>query len=223
MPNPLNNKAVANLLRQAGFDEATIPRMVGIANAESSLNPRAHNPNAATGDNSYGLFQINMLGGMGNERRKNLGLASNEELFDPLTNAKAAKAIYDQQGLGAWSVHRSGAADKFTPTAEEIGPSIINPDGFLADYKGDLTTEIPNGYSGAITVNNYYGDGTETRQKKSKDYTNSILTNLVLQQNNSQRTDFLTQMLDKIVEGGPGSGKLEPLESLSFSLFNQLN
>ena len=206
MPNTLNNKVVANLLRQAGFDEATIPRMVSIANAESSLNPRAHNPNAATGDNSYGLFQINMLGGMGNERRKNLGLASNEELFDPLTNAKAAKAIYDQQGLGAWSVHRSGAADKFTPTTEEIGPSIINPDAFLEGYKG------------AVTVNNYYGDGTETQQKKSKDLTTSILTNFVLQQNNSQMADPLRQMMNQIVMGGEGSGKLYPL-----SLFNQLN
>ena len=204
MPNTLNNKVVANLLRQAGFDEATIPRMVSIANAESSLNPRAHNPNAATGDNSYGLFQINMLGGMGNERRKNLGLASNEELFDPLTNAKAAKAIYDQQGLGAWSVHRSGAADKFTPTTEEIGPSIINPDGFLEGYKG------------AVTVNNYYGDGTETQQKKNKNLTQTLFTSLMNQRNKS--SDPLDLLLNRMSLGGLGSGKLYPP-----SIFNQLN
>ena len=204
MPNTLNNKVVANLLRQAGFDEATIPRMVSIANAESSLNPRAHNPNAATGDNSYGLFQINMLGGMGNERRKNLGLASNEELFDPLTNAKAAKAIYDQQGLGAWSVHRSGAADKFTPTTEEIGPSIINPDAFLEGYKG------------AVTVNNYYGDGTETQQKKNKNLTQTLFTSLMNQRNKS--SDPLDLLLKRMSLGGPGSGKLYPP-----SIFNQLN
>ena len=204
MPNTLNNKVVANLLRQAGFDEATIPRMVSIANAESSLNPRAHNPNAATGDNSYGLFQINMLGGMGNERRKNLGLASNEELFDPLTNAKAAKAIYDQQGLGAWSVHRSGAADKFTPTTEEIGPSIINPDAFLEGYKG------------AVTVNNYYGDGTETQQKKNKNLTQTLFTSLMNQKNKS--SDPLDLLLNRMSLGGLGSGKLYPP-----SIFNQLN
>jgi hypothetical protein len=218
MPNTLNNKAVANLLRQAGFDEATIPRMVSIANAESSLNPRAHNPNAATGDNSYGLFQINMLGGMGNERRKNLGLKSNEALFDPLTNARAAKAIYDQQGLGAWSVHRSGAANKFTPTAEEIGPSIINPDAFLEGYKGNVTTQIPDGYSGAVTVNNYYGDGTETQQKKNKNLTETLFTSLLNQQNKS--SDFLDLLLKPMSLGGPGSGKLYPL---SLPIFNQLN
>ena len=74
------------------------------------------------------------------------------------------------------------------------------------------------GYKGAVTVNNYYGDGTETQQKKSKDLTTSILTNLVLQQNNSQMADPLRQMMNQIVMGGEGSGKLKPL-----SIFNQLN
>ena len=89
--------------------------MAAIGLAESGGNPRAHNPNASTGDNSYGLMQINMLGAMGPERRAAFGIQSNEELFDPLTNMKAAKKIFDSQGLGAWSVYKSGAYKQHLP------------------------------------------------------------------------------------------------------------
>ncbi len=103
------------LARRAGFDSKVSPTMAAIALAESGGDPMAHNPNASTGDNSYGLMQINMLGAMGPERRAAFNLQSNEELFDPVTNFKAAKDIYDSQGLNAWSVHRSGAYKQFLP------------------------------------------------------------------------------------------------------------
>jgi len=114
---------LAGYLRQAGFSEEMIPTMIGISTAESSLDPEAFNPNVNTGDQSYGLFQINMLGGMGPERRELFGIKSNEELFDPLTNAIAAKAIYDQQGLGAWSVYKSGKYSQYVPGMEDIAPT----------------------------------------------------------------------------------------------------
>jgi hypothetical protein len=118
---PLSKNQVASYLRKAGFTEDMIPTMVGIAGAESSFNPNAFNPNVDTGDQSYGLFQINMLGAMGPERRKLFGIESNEALKDPLINAKAAKAIYDQQGLGAWSVYNSGRYRDFLPSSNELG------------------------------------------------------------------------------------------------------
>lgn len=105
MPTTLSKKDLAKLLLQGGFTEQQVPAMLEIAKRESSLNPLALNPNADTGDLSYGLFQINMLGGMGPERRKALGLKSNEELYDPATNVRAAKYIYDLQGPEAWSVY----------------------------------------------------------------------------------------------------------------------
>lgn len=105
MPTTINKKELAKLLLQGGFNEQQVPAMLEIAKRESSLNPLALNPNADTGDLSYGLFQINMLGGMGPERRKALGLKSNEELYDPATNVRAAKYIYDLQGPTAWSVY----------------------------------------------------------------------------------------------------------------------
>lgn len=82
--------------------------------AESGGNARAHNPNASTGDNSYGLFQINMLGSLGPARMRQFGLSSNEDLFDPTTNAQVA---FRMSGGGRdwspWSAYKNGAYRKY--------------------------------------------------------------------------------------------------------------
>jgi len=105
------------MARMAGFDPSISPVMAAIGLAESSGNPYAHNPKYP--DDSYGLFQINMLDTpgymLGKERRSRYGLRSNEELFDPMKNLQAAKDIYENQGLGAWSVFKSGAYKKYLP------------------------------------------------------------------------------------------------------------
>jgi|SRR5262245_49445229 len=97
---------VAQAAHAAGFRDQTLVTMVAIARAESGWDPRAHNPDPP--DNSFGLWQINMIGALGPERRKLLGIDSNEELFDPATNARAAKLIQKQQGFEAWSVFLHG-------------------------------------------------------------------------------------------------------------------
>ena len=51
--------------QQNGFSGNGYRIMAAIAMAESGSNAEAHNDNANTGDNSYGLWQINMLGSMG--------------------------------------------------------------------------------------------------------------------------------------------------------------
>jgi len=117
----LNLEEVVSLLRQVGFPEADMSKMVAIALAENEpLNANKLRDTPETGDLSYGIFQINMLGTLGPERRKLTGIKSNEELFDPLTNAKAALAVYNnrkkrkqgtEDGLTAWSSYN---ADKKT-------------------------------------------------------------------------------------------------------------
>ena len=120
----LSTQQIAAGLRQAGFPEEVIPTMTAVTMAESGGDPRAHNPNAATGDNSYGLLQINMLGGMGPERRQSLGLSSDDQLFDPATNFRAAKQIYDQQGLGAWGAYTNGSYKKYAGSDTSPGASL---------------------------------------------------------------------------------------------------
>lgn len=130
----LSPQQIASVLRSAGFADQEIPEMTAIALAESGGRPNAHNPNAATGDNSYGLWQINMLGGMGPERLREFGISSNEQLFDPLTNARAAKRIRDSQGFGAWSVYKSGAYRQYLDQARSAaaGASVAVPSTPLA-------------------------------------------------------------------------------------------
>lgn len=128
----LSKDQVASYLRQVGFPEDKIPLMVKIAGRESGFNPRAHNPNAATGDNSYGLFQINMLGAMGPERRRQFGINSNEDLFDPLTNARAAKRVYDSQGINAWTTAKAAMTDPdpaLTPGLSATTPAMSGSTG----------------------------------------------------------------------------------------------
>ena len=113
----ISGAKVAEVAHDAGFRDETLVTMVAIARAESGWNPRAHNDNAGTGDNSYGLWQINMIGALGPERRTLFSIDSNDELFDPATNARAAKIIHKQQGFDAWSVFRHGTHKQFLDDA----------------------------------------------------------------------------------------------------------
>jgi hypothetical protein len=110
----ISKEQLAAYLKRAGFPDERIPLMLNIAQRESGLNPMAHNPNRSTGDNSYGLFQINMIDGLGAERLKqfaDLGVRSYEDLKDPWKNVQAAKRVFDSQGINAWTTARAAAND----------------------------------------------------------------------------------------------------------------
>lgn len=101
-----------DLIKAAGGTDEEARTLAAIAQAESSGNPLAHNTRGS--DNSYGLWQINMLGGMGPSRRAKYGLGSNEDLFDPATNARIALAMHRAAGgYKDWSTFRTGAYSKF--------------------------------------------------------------------------------------------------------------
>jgi hypothetical protein len=112
---PVSN--LGSLARSAGFPAEQAVIMAAIAMAESSGRARAHNNNRSTGDDSYGLWQINMIDRLGPERRRQLGIGSNDALFDPATNARAARQVYLSQGFGAWSVYKNGAYRQYLPEA----------------------------------------------------------------------------------------------------------
>ena len=127
----LDAKQIVQVARAAGIPEKDVPLMTAIALAESGGKSGAHNTKYP--DNSYGLWQINMLDEpgymLGEERRKRFGLKSNDELFNPITNAKAAYAILKQQGFGAWSVYTNRSYEQFLPAAKKAaaGPRTSSP------------------------------------------------------------------------------------------------
>lgn len=99
---------VAQLAYDAGFRGQDLVDIVAIAGRESTYRPTAYNGNRATGDSSYGLTQINMLGSLGPARLKLFGLESADQLFDPATNLRAAYALYRGSGnkLTPWGGYK---------------------------------------------------------------------------------------------------------------------
>jgi hypothetical protein len=99
---------VAILANRAGFTGNDLITAVAIAGRESHFRPDAFNDNLSTGDLSYGLFQINMLGNLGPARRAAYGLKNNEELFNPNTNLRVAYAMAHENSTPfyAWGPYR---------------------------------------------------------------------------------------------------------------------
>ena len=89
------------ILQGAGFEGYSLRMAQAIIFLESNRRIYAHNPNANTGDNSYGLFQINMFRGLEAQRLEQYDLPNNEALFNPLVNARVAWDI--SEGGTNWS------------------------------------------------------------------------------------------------------------------------
>ena len=94
-------KDLVGLLKAVGFKGDHLKEAWAISMKESHGNALDFNGNIHTGDTSYGLFQINMLGSMGADRRAYYGLAYNAQLLNPVENAQIA---YHMSGGGKnWS------------------------------------------------------------------------------------------------------------------------
>ena len=99
------------ILKNAGFSGAGLKMAWAVVKAESMGRQYAHNDNPRTGDNSYGLFQINMYRSLEASRQEAYGLESNEELFNPHTNATIAYKISGGgTSWGAWTTHKKASA-----------------------------------------------------------------------------------------------------------------
>ena len=84
----LTDKELVTLLKSVGFEGNALKMAWAIARTESNGRPMAYNGNRNTGDSSYGIFQINMLGTLGTDRKEKFELRSNVLLFDPVINAE---------------------------------------------------------------------------------------------------------------------------------------
>ena len=109
----LTDKALKQLLLLVGFEGKALRTAWAIAKRESNGRPLAYNGNRNTGDSSYGIFQINMLGSLGVARKEKFNLKSNVLLFDPVTNAEIT--YYMTKGGKDWSAWKG-----LTPRAKEF-------------------------------------------------------------------------------------------------------
>ncbi|MGH3434506.1 MAG: transglycosylase SLT domain-containing protein [Thermocrispum sp.] len=141
---------IAQHALDAGFRGDALTTAVAVAMAESGGDPRAHN--ATPPDNSYGLWQINMLGGLGPARRDQFDLESNRELFRPSENAGAAKQIFDDAGdsWGPWSTYTNGAYRQYLDEARRAVGTVDRDRG-----EGDNGGRKP----GRDTAASLLGDG----------------------------------------------------------------
>jgi hypothetical protein len=110
----LTDKELKELLWAVGFEGKALKTAWAVAKSESNGRPMAYNGNRKTGDSSYGIFQINMLGNLGIDRKEKFELRSNVLLFDPVINAEIT--YYMTQGgnnWSSWSSIKNGAASKW--------------------------------------------------------------------------------------------------------------
>lgn len=115
----LTDKQLVDLLSQVGFKGKSLKLAWAIVMRESRGHPTSRNNTPSTGDNSYGLFQINMIGNLGEDRREKFGITKNSELFDPVTNAQAAFYMSAKgTNFGSWGL----GPDAYDGTPSE--PSI---------------------------------------------------------------------------------------------------
>ena len=99
------DEELVKMLRAVGFEGKALKVAWAVVKKESNGRPLAFNGNVKTGDNSYGIFQINMIGGLGVARRDKFDLDSNKDLFDPVVNAQIAYYMSNEgSDWSSWGV-----------------------------------------------------------------------------------------------------------------------
>lgn len=139
---------LSQLAQRAGLNAAQANIAAAVAIAESGGRPLAHNPNGC--DDSYGLWQINMVSGragcdnLGPGRRAQYGIASNDALYDPLQNARAMVAV---SGGGnnwrPWTMFTNGTYAKYlNGAASPAAGAGAGPGGASSSGDGTDATQI---------------------------------------------------------------------------------
>ena len=110
----LTDSQLVELLKAVGFKGKGLKIAWAVAKAESNGRPFAFNGNTKTGDSSYGIFQINMLGELGPDRRDKFDLDLNAELFSPVLNAQIVyRMTKGGEDWSSWTSYNKGAIDKW--------------------------------------------------------------------------------------------------------------
>lgn len=128
----LTDKELVELLQIVGFEGQELKEAWAIAKKESNGRPLAFNGNKLTGDNSYGIFQINMINSLGEDRREKFDLDHNADLFNPVTNVEIA--FHMSNGGENWSAWHIGK-DAYTSTS---GKHFAKFKEWLAKFPGEV-------------------------------------------------------------------------------------
>ena len=136
----------ARLIREAGFPESAVGKMLCTIKYESNFYERASNKNR-NGSGDYGLFQVNSI---------HLGSAgcpsSSSGLYDAAANTKCALRIYKSQGINAWygyKKHRTECDGYRAPASNGAAPAptgAADPDDDATAgscYSGTLEEMVP--------------------------------------------------------------------------------
>lgn len=105
---------IAWAAHRAGMRGNDLVTAVAVAYGESDGYERSYYYNTSSGDKSYGLWQINMLGSLHDERLRKYGLSHADELFDIQVNARVMRELFlESQGWGyngfrPWGAYTNG-------------------------------------------------------------------------------------------------------------------
>ena len=145
MPS-LTMAQVYRVARESGFSPSVAASMTAIAWKESGGQTQAYNGEGP--DDSYGLWQINMIDRpgyeLGKERLQQFGLTSKDQLFDPLVNARAAYLLWAGNNANLhrhWAIQDGGINQaryqQYLPLAQNVmavvegaGSSGVDPSIF---------------------------------------------------------------------------------------------
>lgn len=124
----LSPEQIAQHAYDAGFRGKDLTTAVAVAMAESGGQTTAHNPTPP--DDSYGLWQINMHGSLGPDRREEFDLDSDKDLFDPKTNAEAAFEISGKgDSFQPWTTFTGGAYEEYLGKARRAAQEVTEDGG----------------------------------------------------------------------------------------------
>ncbi len=186
------SQQLVDILRQAGFQGDALRTAYAVAMAESRGNARAFNGNRDTGDESYGLFQINMLGDLGPDRLKRYGLPSREALYDPSTNARIA---YQMSGGGRnwqpWSAYKNGSYRQYLSGNQDAGvqqPAAASQPGPSRAGSTVATTAAPQASS------------SDPKMQVAQ-----MLLRRSMQRRGADTNGLLGQLLDRRMQGSGGA------------------
>lgn len=138
----LTREQTAQLAYQAGARGDDLVFLTGIPQGESAYNPGMHRTDrefsALSGDR--GLWQINYI--WDDELRAAGIISSPNDLFDPMTNARAAVYVLRKQGRGAWFAYDGsmGGNDSINWGAARQAVTNATNSGLISQNWSNTTT-----------------------------------------------------------------------------------